>query len=410
MRVRSLAWLAALAVMAAACTTTVQKTSPSASPGTTERRPPAAGRQAREHAEALRDVAIHPFRLPPNLYPITLAGDDRGAGVWILAEGPGSDPSASIFHWTTRSHLMTRYRLSLPYRQYAVGDEYGVTTDRRGDLWLGLNQTIIEVSPAPGRVRYFNLPLHVVRNSKGHIIHVPASIDAVTRSPDGKVYVAISNAAYLFVLDPATGTLARLHYPSGTVEAGAGTPDSLAFSPQGDLYALGCNRNVPPGCREYFLELHGGTWTVPRNPDEVNAAGVVSTPRYIAFAGFGPQFLELDRAGKATLVTAPNAAEQSPALLGDGSLAVAHLGIDVVSRSGKLQQLSIGTTKAGPPICPPIPVPSPSTGSSMPSCGTVKSGPVPITPSTLVADAARDLWFIPGTSQNAIGEVPAAAL
>lgn len=399
-----------VALLAGACTTTGQSSSSAKSVGATGHHSTSAGAQGHRLSKAAPDVASEPFELPPDLYAITLVGDSRGDGVWVFAEGPGTDPSASIFHWTAQTRLLRRYRLSLPYRQYAVGIEYGIATDRQGDFWLGINQTIIEVSKTSDAVRYFHLPLHVVRNSQGHIIHVPASIDAVTRSRDGKVFVAISNAAYMFVLDPATGALTRVYYPSGTVETGAGAPDPLAFSPQGDLYALGCNRNTPPGCRQYMLERHGSTWLVPHDPNVVNAAWVASTPRFIAFAGFGPLFLELDRTGTATTITAPNSVEQAPALLPNGSVAVAHLGIAVASRTGKSIQLSIGTTKAGPPFCPPAPAPSPSTGSSVPLCGAFKPGLVPITPSTLAADGAGDLWFIPGNSQTVIGEVPATML
>jgi hypothetical protein len=330
-----------------------------------------------------------PFITPQSFTPSDVLGGAGSESVWAFGE---SASGPEVLYWSSSdSNPVTTAITGLPSAQRQTGDLYGLTTNSNGDLWVGFNQSLIEVSSASGELTVVAVPNPT--DSAQSEAGLPTSVQgyhdvyALATLPDGAIVVASTLAASLEEFDPSTGAFNNIALPSSS-DATVGTPgyedDALAVASDGSITALLC-------------QFESGSCL--QGTDTFDSSGWVSNS--LDSAGFGvigngrtALVLTDGRSGTSRPDTKDLVSiDESDAVLGtyltSGEIITSdHLGLQVRSLTGRVTTLSLGYSRISPTEATADP----------PFSRTRHVGKnlnrLPLAPLALSADSKGNIWFI----------------
>jgi hypothetical protein len=349
-----------------------------------------AGTMEKAASPPVRTVATYPLDLPSNFTPLAVVGQESADGVWVI----GNVPSGGAVY---RSNGSTGALVDLDASDgTSLGQvppiEFGAGTDAAGDLWVGFDSTLVEVSSASNALTIFAVPESVA--SAVSESNLPTQlqgyhpIDAIAISPAGNIAVSENYASQLEQLDPATGAFAVIPLPAGA--ATPGIADSLAFAPNGDLVAVVCQYESTTCTDE--TEEYGTSWLVAP-AEERYASALVHANGYTLEVVGGRSVFEFGL-HRTRSFTAPSDGPVS-ALRSGTVVTASPRGLIVYAIGEQPRLLPLGWTHVAG-----IAVPSSDGSSPLPP----SSEAVPLTVSSLSADGAGDIWFVAAGSLR-VGEV-----
>lgn len=291
---------------------------------------------------------------PPAGYgtPTGLAVDPTDDDVWFFAQGPDQ----RLFHWSrSQRKIADSYRIDDTDRAMAAGEFTPIAIDAAHRVWLGINQTLVVVSPGRADpIREVKLPAVEVAPAGGGLQHPPggpdfgahASIDAIATGPGGSIVTSRTFATQLQTVDTSTYAIDTIALPHGTAIASLGAGD-LASSPTGNNVAVALYSSDRKPELGQFVD---GRWTTasPCGADSVTVAD-----RTIAVAGEGcvatGRLPTMDEPASLSPVSVTGLPEKPAVAVVSGDTVVVTVpgGLVGVTRSTRTPVISLGQVTAG---------------------------------------------------------------
>jgi hypothetical protein len=168
--------------------------------------------------------------LPADYGPITsLVGSPNGTGVWFWDSTATQD---SIFFKSPHDRLKAWTVLTTSTAPEEAAS--GLAVSSSGEVWLGVNSTLVELTPSTGRVQTWHIPAPTDNPGAEHYLP-PAlkglhAVQALAAGPDGMVAIGMSNSSSVQLFNAGTGQFSEVSMPTTNDE-----PLSLAYSPDGAL-------------------------------------------------------------------------------------------------------------------------------------------------------------------------------
>jgi hypothetical protein len=236
----------------------------------------------------------YPISLPAGYVAPTGIAPDSTGGLWMLAAGRvAGSPRETLFHWTGVSGVLSSYAINGSATGSGVGMRTPIVVDDAGDVWLGINSTLVDFNPASGEATTVRLPAVTMGARGSGLPSLPtrdpgahAEIDALAISSNGSIVVGRAFATELQTVDPNTLAVETIALPSGTALAGLGAGDISSSSAGGMVAATLYSGS---GVHEIGLLVHG-YWSTSSTPCHAYATSMahqvlaVSGPRCVATA------------------------------------------------------------------------------------------------------------------------------
>jgi hypothetical protein len=168
--------------------------------------------------------------LPPNYGPILdIVGDPTGAGSWLMAP-TANGQLLTIFSLSTTGSLRSWNAI----RGMLPSGPTGLTVDNSGNVWLGVNQTLVSLNPTTSTVQTVPIPTPA-DDPAGEAYRPPAfvghhDVAAVASDPTtGDIAIAMTEAGSVLIYLPTSGQFTSLTLPEAT------SPTGVAYDSTGDL-------------------------------------------------------------------------------------------------------------------------------------------------------------------------------
>lgn len=217
----------------------------------------------------------------PNGYgaPTGLVADPNGDGVWFFAE---SDHEITVFHFRQSTDSITSIPLEVS-PQLAAGYVTPMVSDTAGNIWIGIDATLVQVSTSTDSVNYITLPAPPLVSSS--VVHLPraipgvpetafADIDSLATMPNGSILIGRMFSSVLQIYNPASTDFSSIALPQDTVIEGTGS--DLAVTAAGEIDTILLNGTGGPQILEQFDNETWVPWAPTDSgcdPESVIAAG-----------------------------------------------------------------------------------------------------------------------------------------
>jgi hypothetical protein len=341
----------------------------------------------------------YPIQLPTG-YETPTAILGTAEGLWAFAQGiQNGSPAESLFYWSDSSSKLTTYPINTSnISGLRAGINTPIVLDNSGNVWLGLNSTLVELDPTSGTTSVLPLPdvstgssgsglpnLDPAAQAAGVTPGKLAGVEALANGPGGSIVVGRFGSTELQFVNPTTLAISDAALPNNTVLIGQGVTDLASNSDGTDVAAALYNGD---GTHELGQYVRGG-WTVQTTScaantvSEVNGQLVVGGPSCVEETSVGG-----DATSAATLssITATGLGQASWGISTSSSSLIVCLPQDMALISGMGQtDFSLGTS-----------IPGPSVGSP-----AVSNSQVNVEPLALTTGGPNMTWFVPDAGQNA---------
>ena len=393
------------------------------------------------------DASVHYFASIPTGYATAsgAASAPHGKGVYVFAE---SDKRFTLFYRSEKARADATY--NIPHRRSLLaGYVTPIVVSPSGDVWIGINKSLVRVNPRTRAVRVINLP-SVPVVARG-VERTPAKspqaarayedIESMAISVGGDLYVGRLFASRVQVVSSSSGQVTSVALPQDTALAGTGNGSDLARLPDGEMsVALYLATAAKHGT--VLDAIAGSHWRAIGLPCGTLQAVAAGTSRSFVAVGFHCASKLTAAEGnniRAALVRPNNVEGPSHVALSGVSAAVSPRceilgdarGADLV-RSGQTHQLTVATTtddsvnSIGPGPQPTVtdtttaPTTTTGTASTSTSVNSIGPGPQPtvtdtttgtathktqkkvvaLSPWLLAVGTASKVWVIPNDEQR----------
>jgi hypothetical protein len=192
--------------------------------------------------------------------PATLVGDPTGSGAYFLAE---SRTDARVFHWDGQN--LTSWSVGDPSTDtdLVTGIQNSIAAGSDGTVWVGVNNTLIELNTATGKSSMTTMP--AATDSAAAEKLRPADIQGyhpiigLAVAPNGDLAVIRDAALDVQVRDHTSGKFGQVVASSST------EPASIAYDQSGtlaiDSYVVGAIADLSKGTLQ--LLKPGASSTIP---------------------------------------------------------------------------------------------------------------------------------------------------
>lgn len=204
----------------------------------------------------------YPVDLPHGYNTITgIASSATGHDLWVFAQGPDE----RLFHIMLPNRVVKSYSLDPAGGRLHAGLETPVAIASSGTVWVGVNESLLELDQATGEVRTTRLPPVSVGAPDSGLPQLPvpnggayAGIDALTIRSDGSIIVGREFATAIQIFNPATKAVTALPLPPRTALVGLGSTD---LAQDADGSELAAALYAPNGVDE-LGQYSNGAWTL----------------------------------------------------------------------------------------------------------------------------------------------------
>jgi hypothetical protein len=230
------------------------------------------------HGTLPGDATIHLSASEKVTYPVSLpngyespTGITSGAsGPWIFASGlVNGSPIETVFHYTTSSNSLSAFNVDVSNPALDAGTYTPIVEDTSGNAWVGINASLVVVSPNTGVTESLNLPPVTLGDPGSGLPSGPgpdptatAPVDSLGIDASGNIVVARMFATELQIVDPTTLDISTLPLPSGYSLAGLGEEDIAVDPLSGTIAAVLYGGN---GAHK-LGQFSAGNWTLSGSP------------------------------------------------------------------------------------------------------------------------------------------------
>lgn len=292
----------------------------------------------------------YPISLPAGYgTPTGLATDTTNDDVWFFAQGPDQ----RLFHW---SHELGKITDSYPIDNTDPATQAGqftpIALDSAGKIWLGINQTLIVLTPGRDDLQQVALPPVQVGAAGSGLPHtsIPdfgahTSIDAISSGPKGTLVASRMFATELQTVNTSSFEIGTIPLPGNTAVAGLGAGD---LAGDGNRIAVALYASD----REHQLgQLTDGAWSTTSPCD---AYSVAIAGQYLATSGAGCVAGGPNTTGPTTVkpIPVPGLPEHSMIAIVRNAMIVSTVSDGLIAATATSQSpvISLGKVAAGPSI------------------------------------------------------------
>jgi hypothetical protein len=342
-------------------------------------------------------IVTYPTQVPAGYNdPSGIVADPAGDGLWFFSANASDD---TLFHYSQATGSLTSWYVASS-QSLAPGYLTPMISDGAGNIWLGVNTTLIEKPVGSDTLKVVSLPASPLVTSP--VVRLPnpvagkaesafEDIDSLATLADGSVVIGRMFSSVLQLYSPDTGQFGAITLPVGMILEGTGS--DLVTTPGGavDVILLGASNGS--GAVE---EFNGSSWSVINGTCEPES--LASGADEIMVVGQG--CVMEGPAGSTATSTVLNTLEVSPTELGEvipGGSPLSGLQTVLATRNGCFltsggSAVQLGTVSMTEPIGAPA---STATG---PSIASITLGLIS------VANPA-EMWFTSGGGGPEIGLV-----